>query len=82
MSYDTWKLDSPPEDGPAPAPVPLWHFYTEDYEHEHWTESEREADTLMAEYTERGEPFTVTQELVEPDEAPPPEDDSDAFVDY
>ena len=65
----------------GPEPVAVWHFLSDDWEHEHWAQSSKEADELIAAYAERGEPYTVRQLLVEPDECPPPEDDSDAYCD-
>lgn len=79
MSYDTWKLSDPPELPPDPDPVPLWHFYSEDYEHEHWTECSEEAEELTCAYSERGEPFTITRHMVVPDNYAHREDNSDAY---
>ena len=74
---------APPDDPPLPEPVPVWHFLSDDCEHEHWAQSADEADQLMEAYTLRGDPYTVSQYLVEPTEAPLPEDVSDAYdTDY
>ncbi len=71
----------PPDPPPDLEPVAVWHFLSDDWEHEHWAQSSEEADELIAAYAERGEPYTVRQLLVEPDECPPREDDSDAYCD-
>ena len=47
----------------------------------HGPVSDDDLDRLVAFYAERGEPYTVRQLLVEPDECPPHEDDSDAYCD-
>lgn len=74
---------APPDPAPAPELVAVWHFLSDDWEHEHWAQSADEADQLMEAYALRGAPYTVQQYLVEPTEAPLPEDVSDAYcVDY
>jgi len=74
---------APPDPALPPEPVPVWHFLSDDWEHEHWAQSADEADQLMEAYALRGVPYTVQQYLVEPTEAPLPEDVSDAYcVDY
>lgn len=73
---------APPDPPQAPEPVAVWHFLSDDWEHEHWAQSPDEADQLMEAYALRGDPYTVQQYLVTPDEAPLPEDISDAFGDY
>jgi len=55
---------SPPDDPPATEPHPVWHFLSDDFEHEHWLEDPTEVDLLLSEYAKRGEPFTFRQLLV------------------
>jgi hypothetical protein len=56
---------SPPDDPPATEPHPVWHFLSEDHEHEHWLEDPTEVDMLLSEYALRGEPFTFRQLLIQ-----------------
>ncbi|MFZ9655518.1 MAG: hypothetical protein ACO29V_07725 [Limnohabitans sp.] len=56
---------SPPESPENVAePHPLWHFLSDDHDHEHWVEDPTEVDTILRTYAERGEPFTMRQLLV------------------
>lgn len=74
---------APPDPAPAPELVAVWHFLSDDWEHEHWAQSADEADQLMEAYALRADPYTVSQYLVEPTEAPLPEDVSDVYcLDY
>jgi hypothetical protein len=41
----------------------VWHFLSDDLEHEHWTECPDEADQLYTEYALRGDPYTATSYL-------------------
>lgn len=54
---------SPADPPPAPPPVQVWHFLSEDLEHEHWTECPDEAEQLYTEYALRGDPYTATSYL-------------------
>ena len=52
---------SPADPELAPEPHPVWHFLSDDLEHEHWVEDPTEVDPLLHEYAQRGEPFTFRQ---------------------
>ena len=56
---------APPDDPPWPAPRPVWHFLSDDWEHEHWVDDPTEVDDYLAAYAERGAPFTLRQLLTE-----------------
>lgn len=55
---------SPPDDPPS-EPYPVWHFLSDDYNHEHWVEDPTAVDMLLSEYAKRGEPFTLRQLIVQ-----------------
>lgn len=56
---------SPPELPEHVAePHPVWHFLSDDWEHEHWVEDPSHVEPLLQLYAERGEPFTFRQLLV------------------
>ena len=55
---------SPPDPEPGPEPHPVWHFLSDDWEHEHWVEDPCAVEPLLHAYAERGEPFTFRQLLV------------------
>lgn len=71
MSFDSPLIDprplAPPDPPPEPDPQPLWHFLSDDWEHEHWVEDPTAVDMLLSEYTERGAPFTVALSSCIPD---------------
>jgi hypothetical protein len=65
MTYcpDPRPLCPPEDDAPAPEPHPVWHFLSDDADHEHWVDDPHEVDAILRTYTERGEPFTMRQLL-------------------
>ena len=54
---------SPPDDLPADPPSLIWHFLSDDWEHEHWVDDPDEVDEYLVAYAERGQPFTLRQVL-------------------
>jgi len=50
---------SPPDPEPDAPPHRVWHFLSEDHEHEHWTEDATEAETLLIEYAARAAPYSL-----------------------
>ena len=55
---------SPPDPEPGLEPHPVWHFLSDDWEHEHWVSDPCAVEPLLHAYAERGEPFTFRQLLV------------------
>ena len=55
---------SPPDPELGLEPHPVWHFLSDDWEHEHWVEDPAEVEPLLHAYAERGEPFTFRQLIV------------------
>ncbi len=64
--YDLWRTDAPDDPPPPLEQVPLWHFLSDDWEHEHWVDDPTEVDEVIHAYAERGTPYTLRQLLVEP----------------
>ncbi|MEB3209301.1 MAG: hypothetical protein VKK63_10350 [Synechococcus sp.] len=54
---------APPDDPPPPDPEPVWHFLSDDWEHEHWITDPAAVPPLLTEYVDRGAPFTLRQLL-------------------
>lgn len=52
---------APMDPEPGPEPHPVWHFLSDDFEHEHWVEDPTAVGLLLSEYAKRGEPFTFRQ---------------------
>ena len=68
MTYcpDPRPLCPPEDDAPAPEPRPLWHFLSDDADHEHWVEDPTEVEPLLIEYATRAQPYTLHHYVEDP----------------
>jgi hypothetical protein len=51
---------SPRDPEPADPPIRVWHFLSEDLEHEHWVEDPAEVGPLLLAYDELGIAYNMT----------------------
>jgi hypothetical protein len=50
---------SPPDPEPDAPPTRVWHFLSDDHNHEHWVEDPTEVEPLLIEYATRAQPYTL-----------------------
>ena len=64
--YDSWKCTDPEAESPASEPEPyrLWHFLSDDWEWEYWVTDASEVPNLLEQFSNRAQPYRVTQMLV------------------